>query len=218
MPGPARTHLAKMLPFLSFAIFATMPLRASGPDLTKYPLRIQVLAASAHASIAKDPFKNSGPPQIEGADIPSSGSMGAELDYNTTIFNGKGWGNLVSTDVPEALTFTYESCLNRIPITVSKEPLAARWKKLRKKQRATMEVLVPIDVIPSAKHPANADKPRFAKCDLPVILHTYVFLRLRNGSIIKVSHDAYVKKPALHEFAENPVPTLKERENPPSSK
>lgn len=204
-----------MLPLLSFAMLATMPAHASGPDLTKYPLRIQVLAATAHASIAKNPFGGSGAPQIEGADLPSASAMGAELDYNTTIFDGHGWGNLVSTDVPQALTFTYNSCLNRIPVTVSKEPLVARWKKLRKRQWATMEVLVPMDVVPSAKHPAQTDKVRYAKCDLPVILHTYVFIRLKSGSIMRVTHDAYVAKPALHQFAEGPVPTLRPRETTP---
>jgi hypothetical protein len=219
MLSPTRTRLTKTLPLrsliiLSFAIAATLPANASGPDLTKYPLRIQVLAATAHQSIAKSLFSNSGPPQIEGADIPSSGAMGAELDYNTPIFNGQGWGNLVSTEVPQALRFTYESCLNRIPVTLTKEPLAARWKKFHKGKKATMEVLVPMEVIPSAKHPAQSDKVRYAKCDLPVTLYTYVYLHLHNGSLIRVTKQAYLAKPALHEFAEGPSPTLKQRPDP----
>ena len=220
MSTTARTRLAKILPLLPFvilpfAIAATQPAHARGPDLSKYPLRIQVLASTAHSRIATDPFANSGPPQIEGLEIPASGAMGAELDYNTPIFDGRGWANLVSNDTPQALTFTYDSCLNRIPVTVSKEPLAARWKKLHK-GKAVMEVLVPMDVIPSPKHPAQSDKVRYARCDLPVTLYTYIFLRLHNGSIVKVTQDAYASKPALQEFAEGPVPTLKQREEPPA--
>jgi hypothetical protein len=214
MLSPTRTRLVKLLPLLSFAIAATLPAHASGPDLTKYPLRIQVLASTAHASIATNPFGGSGSPQIEGVDLPSASAMGAELDYNTTIYDGRGWGNLVSTDVPQALRFTYDSCLNRIPVTASKEPLAARWKKPHK-GKAMMEVLVPMEVIPSPKHPEQSDKRRYAKCDVPVTLYTYVYLRLHNGSLIRVTKQAYLAKPALHELAEGPSPTLKQREDPP---
>jgi hypothetical protein len=213
MSSTARTRLTKILPLLSLAVAATLPAHASGPDLSKYPLRIQVLASTAHSRIAANPFSNSGAPQIEGVDMPASGAMGPELDYNTPIFDGHGWGNLVSNETPQAITFTYDTCLNRIPITASKAPLAARWKKLRKGQ-AMMEVLVPLDTIPSPKHPAQSDKVRYDKCDLPVKLYTYIFLRLHNGSIVKVTQDAYASKPALQEFAEGPVPTLKQREDP----
>lgn len=214
MLSPARTRLAKILPLLSFVIASTLPANASGPDLTKYPLRVQVLASTAHSRIATDPFSHSGPGQIEGADVPMVSAMGAELSYDTPIFNGRGWGNLVSLDIPQALTFSYESCLNRISSTLPKEPLAARWKKSAQ-NKAIMEVLVPLEVIPSPKHPEQSDQKRYAKCDLPVTLHTYVFLRLRNGSIVRVTREAYIAKPALREFAEGPSPTLMQREDPP---
>jgi hypothetical protein len=78
-----------------------------------------------------------------------------------------------------------------------------------------MEVLVPLEVIPSPKHPEQSDEKRYAKCDLPVTLYTYVYLRLRNGSIVRVTREAYIAKPALHEFAEGSSPTLMKREDPP---
>ncbi len=213
MLSPARTRLAKILPLLSFALSATLPANASGPDLTKYPLRIQVLASTAHTRLATDPFVHSGSGQIEGADMPMASAMGAQLSYDTPIFYGRGWGNLVSTEVPQALTFNYDSCLNRIPTTMPKAPLAARWKKT--KRGSMMEVLVPLEVIPSQKHPEQSDEKRYAKCDVPVTLYTYVYLRLRNGSLVRVTKQAYIAKPALHEFAEGPSPALKQREDPP---
>jgi hypothetical protein len=212
MLSPAQTRLAKLLAPLSFAIAATLPANASGPDLTKYPLRVQVLASTVHSRIATDPFAHSGG-QIEGADVPMVSAMGAQLSYDTPIFNGRGWGNLVSLDIPQALTFSYDSCLNRISATLPKEPLAARWKKSAQ-NKAIMEVLVPLEVIPSPKHPEQSDEKRYAKCDIPVTLHTYVFLRLRNGSIVRVTREAYIAKPALHEFVEGPSPTLLQREDP----
>jgi hypothetical protein len=209
MPSPLISHSLKALALLSFTALFVLPASGRGPDISKYPLRIQVLASTAHSRLPADPFAGGGAAAPEGFDIPSIMGAGLQLSYNIPVYDGWGWGDLVSSETPQALTFSYDDCLNRIAVSMSKEPLAARWKK--KQAGRVLEALVPLEVIPSARHPKQMDTKKYDKCDMPVTLYTYVYLLLSDGSLAKVSREAYAAKPSLHRFVENISPTLKER-------
>lgn len=199
----------KTLALLSATILFSLPASARGPDISKYPLRIQVLAATAHSRLPGDPFAGGGDmPQVEGFEMPSLMGAGLQLSYNIPVYDGVGWGNLVSSEVPQALTFSYDNCLNRIAASMAKEPLAARWKK--KQSGRVLEALVPLEVIPSPRHPERMDVVKYDKCDMPVTLYTYVYLLLRDGSLARVSRQGYLNKPSLRQFVEV-TPQLKTR-------
>jgi hypothetical protein len=209
MLTPLISRTYKILALVSCAIFFTLPASARGPDISKYPLRIQVLASTAHSRLPADPFAGGGEaPQVEGFEMPSLMGAGLQLSYNIPIYDGIGWGDLVSSEIPQALTFSYDNCLNRIAVSMAKEPLAARWKK--KQSGRVLEALVPLEVIPSARHPERMDVVKYDKCDMPVTLYTYVYLLLRDGSLARVSRQGYLNKPALRQFVEV-TPALKTR-------
>ncbi|MEO6803578.1 MAG: hypothetical protein ABI197_10095 [Granulicella sp.] len=206
-PLISRTH--KTLALVAFAIGFTLPANARGPDVSKYPLRIQVLASTAHSRLPADPFAGGGDmPQVEGFEMPSLMGVGLQLSYNIPVYDGRGWGDLVSSEVPQALTFSYDNCLNRIAVSMAKEPLAARWKK--NQSGRVLEALVPLEVIPSPRHPERMDVVKYDKCDMPVTLYTYVYLLLRDGSLARVSRQGYLNKPSLRQFVEV-TPILKTR-------
>jgi len=198
----------KTLTLLSLAVGSALPASGRGPDVSKYPLRIQVLAATAHSRLRQDPFAGGGAGQEE-VDVPMLMGAGPQLGlYSTPVYYGEGWGDIVSSETPQAVKFSYANCLNRIASTMATEPLPARWTESGKGH--AMEVLVPLEVIPSAGHPAQANNRKYVACEIPVTLYDYVYLLLRSGSIIKVSRQAYAEKPQLHRFVENADPTLKE--------
>ncbi|MGD0443171.1 MAG: hypothetical protein ABSA39_04465 [Edaphobacter sp.] len=206
----------RTLALVSFAMATVLPASGRGPDVSKYPLRIQVLAATAHDRFRQDRFPSGGSGEIEGLDVPMLTGSGPQLGlYSIPLYNGEGWGDLVSSEVPQAVKFTYANCLNRIASTMAREPLAARWKESGKGR--VMEVLVPVDVIPSLRKPKKADVTKYVECEIPVTLYDYVYLLLKNGSIIKVTRQAYADKPQLHQFVQSGDPTLKEHPEPPPS-
>jgi hypothetical protein len=87
----------------------------------------------------------------------------------------------------------------RVPVGF--QSLPARWKK-----RGTLEVLVPSDAIVES----DRDMPA-RKCTLKVTLQEFVYLRMRNGSLVKVSQDAYYRKPSLRVFLSGGSETLQPR-------
>jgi hypothetical protein len=214
MSNPLIVHSLRTLTLVSFAMASVLPASGRGPDVSKYPLRIQVLAATAHDRLRQDRFARGGSGEIEGLDVPMLTGAGPQLGlYSIPLYDGEGWGDLVSSELPLAVKFSYANCLNRIASTMAREPLAARWKESGKGR--VMEVLVPVDVIPSPRHPKKADVSKYVQCEIPVTLYDYVYLLLKNGSIVKVTRQAYADKPQLHQFVEGGDPTLKEHPGPP---
>ncbi len=80
--------------------------------------------------------------------------------------------------------------------------LPARWKSPGRK----LEVLIPSDRIP-----ANGRLVPPERCTLTVTLHDFVYLLLRNGSLIEISQEDYWKKPALRIFLSGRSPAIQPR-------
>jgi hypothetical protein len=130
----------------------------------------------------------------------STSSFGGSDD-----FSGAGRADLVTPPSgTEALNFTYEGC-PRVRVPPGFQGLQARWKKPGK-----LEVLVPSDAIAGGNNP-----PPTQRCTFTVTTHEFVYLRLRDGSILNVSQEAYLRKPALRVFLSGPPETLQSR--PPST-
>lgn len=131
----------------------------------------------------------------------TSGSLSFGGDED---FSGAGRADLVTPPAgTQALSFTYEGC-GRVRVPPGFQGLPARWKKPGK-----LEVLIPSDRIDVATQdrPAN-------KCTLTANLHEFVFLRMRNGTLVKITQEAYLRKPALRVFLSGGSETLQPRVSP----
>ena len=204
----------KLLPLI--LVLATGAAHAA-PDPANYPLRLQVLGSTARTHLPTNPFAGGGSGGGEGMDIPNLMGSGPELERDSTpVFYGQGWADFFFPEGPQALTFTYDNCANRIAASMPHAPLFARWKTVDKVtgKPTVLEVLVPLEIQPDTRHPDRLDKQRFTKCDIPITFHNYVFLRLRDGSITRVTRQAYAKKPSLSQFVDGAGPTLQPRVPP----
>ena len=172
---------------------------AAGPNLAKYPLRIQVLTSNSGSRFPTVFVPNI--PTIDDADSSDAalmvGSFYQQIDPKP-VFYGVGRADLLAPPATQGLTFRYNGCAARIRVSMPRLPLAARWKTPGKK----LEVLLPADDAPSPGHSI-----RIKKCTLAVTLHRNVYLRLRNGLLVQVSQQDYARKPALHEFVVGGGPT-----------
>ena len=107
------------------------------------------------------------------------------------VYAGEGRADLVSPPMTtQGFTFHYQDC-SRVRVLAGFQSLPARWKKPGKK----LEVLIPSDEIPVNGRSLAPDK-----CTFSVTLHDFVYLLLRNGSVVQVSQLDYWKKPALRVF------------------
>ena len=183
----------------------------------KYPLRLHVLAIDdTHPTVRMQPnWCSSSIPNV-GGDV-GGGASGTEQvspcgggggGYTTfggpDDFAGGGRGDLITPPSgAAALNFTYEGC-GRVRVPPGFQGLPARWKKPGK-----LEVLIPSDSITSDDRPAPTQK-----CILRAKLHEFVYLRLPNGAMIKVSQDAYMGKPALRVFLSGGSAALQPRVPP----
>jgi hypothetical protein len=112
-------------------------------------------------------------------------------------FSGGGRADLVSPPTgTQALTFTYEGC-SRVRVPPGFAALPARWKK-----PGRLEIILPTDALSGKAS---------QKCTLKATTHEFVFLRMRNGAILKVSQEAYAAKPALRVFLSGGAETLQAR-------
>jgi len=200
---------------------------ARTPNLKKYPLRVHVLASDeTHKTPGMSPAEAvacdgiggmldsvspnpGGPVTLSGvsSDPCALGAgivMGRMLDLPDAdpVFSGEGRGDLVSPPASTlGMTFQYDNCV-RVRVRPGFESLPARWKKPGRK----LEVLVPSDDIPAGGQPLPP-----VKCSLTVTLHDYVYLRLRNGQVIKVSQEVYQARPALRDFLSGGTATVERR-------
>jgi len=228
----AGLHLSASRPFriLAVALCASLcpaPAGARNPNLSRYPLRVHVLASdethktprmTAAESVACDTIEDmvsSIDPNPDGP-ISLTGLSGDPCSLHPEIvagrlldlqgedpeFSGEGRGDLVSPPAgTQALTFRYDNC-TRLRVRPGFQSLPARWKKPGQK----LEVLIPSDDIPAGGRPLPP-----IKCSLTVSLHDFVYLLLRNGKLIEVSQDDYWKKPALRAFLSGGAPTVQQR-------
>jgi hypothetical protein len=190
----------------------------------KYPLRLHVLAiddtrptvrlqpnwcSTSIPDVGGDPAAGGGSGQ-GGSPCGSGNSMSFGGDDD---FSGAGRGDLVTPATgaqplssTQALSFTYDGC-TRVRVPPGFQGLQARWKRPGK-----LEVLIPSDKIAS-----DDRRMPTQKCTLTAKLEEFVYLRLRNGTLLKVSQEAYMRKPALRAFLSGGSETLQARVPPPNS-
>ena len=180
---------------------------------SKYPLRLHVLAVDdTHKTVRLQPNWCSGSVPVVGGDTGGAGGVegspcgggGSTSFGGDDDFAGGGRADLVTPrSGTQALNFTYEGC-NRMRVPTGFHGLPARWKATGK-----LEVLIPSDRIDvgSGAEPVQ-------RCTLKATTHEFVYLRLANGSMVKVSQEAYQRKPALRVFLSGGSETLQRRVPP----
>jgi len=231
MPVPglpfAISRPLRFLPLFLFAALWAAPAGARNPNLSKYPLRVHVLASDeTHKSPRMSPGESVACDQIEGmldtispnpgGPITISGISGdpcsmhpeiitgrlLDIQDDDPVFSGEGRGDLVSPpSTTQALTFHYDDC-SRVRVHPGFQSLPARWKKPGQK----LEVLVPSDEIPVSGRPLPP-----LKCSFTVTLHDFVYLLLRNGKLVEVSQEDYLKRPVLRVLLSGIAPAVQPR-------
>ena len=162
------------------------------PD-SKWPLRLHILAIDdTHRTVRMQPNWASGAmPDLSSGELsaPSSGG-GPTLGGGDDDFSGAGRADLVTPPGGSTvgLDFSYEGC-SRVRVPPGFQGLQARWKK----PGASLEVMIPTDAVADGPPPLK-------RCTLKVATQTFVYLRMRNGAILRVTQEAYLKKPSLRVF------------------
>ena len=196
--------------FTGLLLLALVPCRAQQPADPKYPLRLHVLAIDdTHRTARLQPQWCSGSlPAVVGdagglgaAQGDPCGSSRSRSLGGDEEFCGGGRADLVTPPAgAQALSFTYEGC-SRVRVPPGFQGLPARWKKPGK-----LEVLIPSDRVEVSAEATSANR-----CTLIATLHDFVYLRMQNGSMLKVSREAYLRKPALRVFLSGGSETLQPR-------
>ncbi len=181
---------------------ATLP-PARQDDRTSWPLRLHVLAIDdVHRTVRMQPNWSSGSlPGVteDGAVTPASnGSL--TLGGGDSDFSGAGRGDLVTPQSGTAgINFTYEGC-ERMRVAPGFAGLEARWIK----PGAKLQVMIPTEALTKGSLPVG-------RCTLKLEMQNFVYLRLPSGKLIRVSEDAYRKKPSLRTFLSGGPETLRRR-------
>ncbi len=192
-----------MVPGLGLGQAAGQGSDAPERKATKYPLRLHVLAMDdTHRTVRMQPdWCSSSVPDMSGADTaPCSNGGSSSLGGGDDDFAGTGRADLVTPPSSTmGLSFTYEGC-SRVRVAPGFQGLEARWLKPGSK----LQVLIPTDAI-------TEGRVQTQRCTLRVITHDFVYLRLHNGAIVRVSQEAYWNKPALRVFLKGGSETLERR-------
>lgn len=213
---------ALLLPCLAVASAS-----ARDPNPAKYPLRVHVLAADeTHKSLRMTPAESLVCDSVEGIIDTGGSGIGSPLTLSgisadpcllhpeilsgrmlalgddAPLYSGSGRGDLVSPPyTTQGISFQYDDCV-RMRVRPGFTSLPARWKKPGRR----LEVLVPSDGIPVHGRPLPPQR-----CSLSVTLHDFVFLLLRNGSIVEVSQDLYRARPAMRVLLSGRTETVQHR-------
>jgi hypothetical protein len=220
-------RFSRISTFLLFAALATVPADARNPNLSRYPLRVHVLASDgAHQTPRMSPAESLVCDQIggmldsigpgSGGPLPLSGITSdpcllhpelatarlLNVSDDDPVFSGAGRGDLVSPpSTTQAISFQYDNCA-RVRVHSGFASLPARWKK----PGSRLEVLVPSDAIPVNNRPVPP-----VRCTFTVTTHDFVYLLLRDGRLVEVSQDLYWSKPALRQFLSGRPETIQRR-------
>lgn len=198
---------------LLLAALSAAPLHARQPNLKKYPLRINVLAArsSSHIPIIELPtvtipdMSGGGGYSDDGSGMGGPGpapSINLPLyEHPDPVFYGAGRADLFIADNPRGVTFTYDNCLGRVSVTMPHQPFLARWKKPGR----VLELLVPMVT--------RKGRQQWDRCQLNVTVEDFVYLLLRNGALVRVTPDGLARKPVLRQFTEG-LATIAAKEPP----
>ena len=216
MPAPGLSASLRILPLILLAALCPAPAGARSPNLSRYPLRVHVLAAGeTHKTPRMNPAESLVCDSIEdmgssispnpGGPISLSGISGDPCSLHPEIVagrvldeNGKPVRNTPETNT----TIDQDSIESRVRVRPGFQSLPARWKKPGQR----LEVLVPSDDIPVNGRPVPP-----AKCSFNVTLQSFVYLLLRNGKLIQVSQEDYWKRPVLRTLLSGGVPTVQQR-------
>ncbi len=235
MPGPGLplsvlrllSQLVRIAPLFLLAALCAGPAGAGNRNLSRYPLRLHVLAADeTHKTPRMAPGESLVCDSIEGmldTISPNPGGpitlagissdpcsfhpemiTGRLLDVQDAdpVFSGEGRGDLVSPpSETQGLSFHYDNC-SRVRVHPGFQSLPARWKKPGK----TLEVLIPSDDIPESGRPLPP-----VHCTFSVTPHDFVYLLLQTGRLIEVSREAYQERPALRVFLNGRSETVQRR-------
>ncbi len=205
---PMRRWIA--LPMLLAVTYAAVPLcraqvKADALVIAdnRWPLRLHILSIDdAHRTIRMQPNWSSGSfPDVSGAGTIASDSGGSSsLGGGDDDFSGTGRADLVTPpDGTVGLDFTYEGC-SRVRVPSGFQGLEARWIKPGSK----LEVMIPTDAVTDGPSPRQ-------RCTLKLTTQSFVYLRMRNGAILRVSQEAYNKKPSLRIFLSGGAEVLQRR-------
>jgi hypothetical protein len=168
-----------------------------------WPLRLHILAIDdTHRTVRLQPqWGSASLPDVSSGEMSAPSSEGAQtLGGGEDDFSGAGRADLVTPpNGTVGLKFTYEGC-SRIRVPMGFQGLEARWSK----PGAKLEVRVPTDVVTNGPSPVK-------RCTLKLVTQPFVYLRLRNGTILRVSEDAFKKKPSLRVFLSGGSETLQRR-------
>jgi hypothetical protein len=220
-------HSLRVLPLVLLAMHCAAPAGARSPNLSRYPLRLHVLASDeTHKTPRMNPADSVACDSIEGmldsvspnpgGPITLAGLSGDPCSFHPEmitgrllnvqdadpVFSGSGRGDLVSPPSgTQGVSFTYDNC-SRIRVHPGFQSLPARWKKPGR----TLEILIPSDDIPDSGRPLPP-----VRCTFAVTPHDFVYLLLRTGRLIEVSQDAYQQRPALRIFLSGTTETVQRR-------
>jgi hypothetical protein len=231
MPGPGLPHSISrslsIVPIFLLGVSCVPRAGAGNPNLSRYPLRLHVLASDeTHKTPKMTPGESLVCDSIEGmldTISPNPGGpvtlagvssdpcsfhpemiTGRLLDVQDSdpMFSGEGRGDLVSPPTgTQGISFHYDNC-SRIRVHPGFQSLPARWKRPGK----TLEVLIPSDDIPENGRPLPP-----VRCTFAVTPHDFVYLLLRTGRLIEISQDAYQERPALRVFLNGRSETVQRR-------
>ena len=169
----------------------------------KWPLRLHVLAIDdTHKTVRMQPNWDSGslPDPTDDVTGPSSSPGSRTLGGGSDDFSGAGRADLVTPPNGTAgLTFEYEGC-SRVRVAPGFQGLEARWIKPGSK----LQVMIPTEAVTDGTVPMQ-------RCTLKVVTQNFVYLRLPNGAILRVSQEAYSRKPSLRMFLSGGSEALKRR-------
>jgi hypothetical protein len=221
----SRASIASAL--LTLTCVATAVAHAGTPNPTRYPLHLHILASdttyrtprmnpgipascdTVDGVLSSISIDSGGPISLNGfAGDPCAvgpdfmrGGMLDNHDYDP-VFSGTGRADLVSPpSTTQGLSFRYDNC-GRMRVPIGFTSLPARWKSFGRK----LEVLIPSDRIPVKDRPVPPER-----CTLTVTLHDFVYLLLRNGSLVEISQEDYWTKPALRVFLSGRTPSIQPR-------
>ncbi|HUD22907.1 MAG TPA: hypothetical protein VMQ60_08705 [Acidobacteriaceae bacterium] len=215
--------------FILIVFLWTAAAHARTPNLSKYPLRVHVLAAgeaqredrmSPAGSVACDAIDDMISSSSDNSDgtisgIGISGIFGDPCSFNTgplagrllyvqseESYWGEGRGDLVSPPGGTlGISFQYKDCV-RVRVQPGFHSLPARWKK----PGQMLEVLIPSDGIPVAGRPLPP-----VKCSFTVTQHDFVYLLIPPGRLIQVSQEVYWAKPALRLYLSGGTQSMQRR-------
>jgi len=167
-----------------------------------WPLRLHILAVDdAHRTVRMQPnWSSASLPDVSSGEISVSHDESQTLGGGDDDFSGAGRADLVTPpNGTVGVNFTYEGC-SRVRVPPGFQGLEARWTKPGSK----LQVMIPTE--------AGKDGPApMQRCTLNVVQQPFVYLRLRNGAILRVSREAYDKKPSLRVFLSGGSETLQRR-------